>query len=184
VSEGAIAMADEMMGGFDTIEELRAAGFEGFATVSDLIGSRCAEVPVARGVYVVVRESAEAPRFLPKSVGGHYRRKDPTEAVADLEAKWVPGAIILYFGRAAGPGVRSLLQQRVKRYIRFGGGRVVSHWGGRYVWQLTDHRSLRFAWKPCDDPIAEEARLLSTFERCHGALPFANLRHEHEREES
>jgi hypothetical protein len=175
VSEAAIAMA-----GLGTIEELRADGFTGFATAADLIGSRCAEVPVARGVYLVIRDGEAPPRFLPKSGAGHYRNQDPTVPVADLEAKWVPGAMVLYVGEAGGTGVRGQLQQRIKRHLRFAQGARIGAWGGRYLWQLADHRGLRFAWKVCEDPVAEKAHRLSVFERHTGALPFANLRTEHE----
>ena len=90
----------------------------------------------------------------------------------------MPGAQVLYLGRACGPGVRSLLRQRVKRYLRFGHGRVVGHWGGRFVWQLRDHGTLRVAWKPTgdEDPALVEARLQARFREHYGMLPFANLR--------
>jgi hypothetical protein len=180
VSEAVVAMPEGRTGGFDTIEELRAIGFEGFATVSDLIGSRCAEVPVARGVYVVVRDGTAPPRFLPRSGAGHFRGQDPTVPVAELEARWIPGAILLYVGEAGGTGVRGQLQQRIKRRLRFAQGARVGAWGGRTLWQLADHRSLRFAWMPCEDPRGAEAHLLAAFQRRHGALPFANLSTEHE----
>jgi hypothetical protein len=164
----------------DDIARLEREGFQGFRTVARLRESHCLEVPVARGVYVVVREASERPEFLARSVGGRFRGQDPTVPVETLEAKWVDGAAVLYVGRARGPGVRSLLRQRVKRMIRFGQGRVVGHRGGRYVWQLRDHAALRFAWYATgeDDPARVEAALLERFALRHGALPFANLRGE------
>ena len=33
---------------------------------------------------------------------------DPTVSLEVLEKRWVPQAIVLYIGRASGPGVRSL----------------------------------------------------------------------------
>ena len=163
---------------FDSIDTLRAAGFDGFGSVNDLMGSRCAEVPVARGVYVVVREPALPPRFMPSSAAGMFRGKMATVKVEELTKKWVANAIVLYVGQAGGTGVRSQLQQRIKRYIRFGSGKSVAHWGGRFVWQLADHRKLRFAWLPEDQPAGLEARLLAAFETRYSALPFANLRAE------
>ncbi len=155
---------------------LRDEGFEGFHAAAALRRSGCLEVPVERGVYIVVRDTDEAPAFMARSVGGRYRQQDPTEKVEALQARWVPGARLLYVGRAAGPGVRSLLQQRVKRLLRFGQGRAIAHRGGRFVWQLADHASLRIAWRttPDGEPAAVEAALLADFVRLHGAPPFAN----------
>ena len=167
-----------------SIEGLQALGFEGFATVTDLARSNCLEVPVARGVYVVVREPADPPRFMPGSAAGTFRGQKPHVKVEVLEKKWVPGAIVLYVGQAGGTGVRGQLQQRIKRRIRFGSGKSVAAWGGRYVWQLADHRSHRFGWKECEDPLGWERRLLDTFKRHYGALPFANLKEELLQEET
>lgn len=163
---------------FDSVESLRTAGFDGFATVNDLLGSRCGEVPVARGVYIVVREPSLPPKFMPSSAAGLFRGKKATEKIEVLTPEWVTGAIVLYVGQAGGTGVRGQLQQRIKRYIRFGSGKSVAHWGGRFIWQLADHRKLRFAWLPDDAPAGLEARLLAAFEARYGALPFANLRAE------
>jgi len=162
----------------DSVEGLRAAGFEGFVPVRDLRRDDCRGVPRENGVYVLVRDSAAEPRFTPRGTGAFWRGQDPNVKPEALAEKWVPGAIVLYVGRAAGTGVRGRLQQRVKRWLRFGEGKNVAHWGGRYVWQLADAFSLPVAWKPCADAAAEEAALLAAFEAKHGALPFANLRRE------
>lgn len=165
---------------FDSVAGLRAHGFEGFLSVATLRDSRCLEVPVERGVYVVVRDYDGPPEFLTRSVAPRFRGQDPTLTPDELNPRWVPGALVLYIGRAQGPGVRSLLQQRIKRYIRFGQGRVVAHWGGRLVWQLRDHRSLLFAWlrTPDEDPTSVEGRLQAAFFERHGVPPYANLRQE------
>lgn len=162
------------------VERLREAGFCGFHAVSHLHRTRCLEVPVERGLYAAVRDSDQPPQFMARSVGGRYRQQDPTVAVPVLEAAWVEGAQVLYLGRAAGPGVRSLLQQRVKRFLRFGQGKAVGHAGGRFVWQLCDHAAVRIAWKCTgdEDPAVAEAALLEGFTRRHGRLPFAHLRRE------
>jgi len=161
---------------------LREAGFGGFHSVSHLQRTRCLEVPVERGVYAVVRDTELPPEFMERSVGGWYRQKDPSVPVDDLVANWVEGAQVLYLGRARGPGVRSLLQQRVKRYIRFGQGKAIAHWDGRLIWQLRDHVALTLAWRVAtaeEDPADIEATLLEAFKARHDRLPFANLREEH-----
>ncbi len=164
--------------GPDCIATLRAAGFEGFVSARDLRREDCAGVPRDTGVYVMVRESGEAPRFNPRGTAAFLRGMDPNVKIEALAEKWVAGGCVLYVGRARGPGVRSLLQQRIKRWLRFGEGRNVAHWGGRYVWQLADAYALPIAWKPCADAAGEEAALLAAFEQAYGAPPFANLRHE------
>ena len=162
----------------DSVAELRDYGFRGFLSVNRLWESRCEEVPVERGVYVAVRDAVMPPKFLEHSVGGRFRQMDPSVPIEILQNHWVPGAVVLYIGRARGPGVRALLHQRVKRYLRFGQGRVVAHYGGRFVWQLRDHRVMLLAWMPTpdEDPAVVEARLQAMFLARHGRLPFANLR--------
>jgi hypothetical protein len=161
---------------------LEAEGFEGFFTVRQLHAEGCEGLPNEPGVYAIVRESLDLPEFLTRSVGPIYRGKDPTRPVDELKQRWVTGAQMLYVGRACGPGVRSLLRQRVKRYLRFGHGRVVGHWGGRFVWQLCDHTTLQVAWKSTglEDPSPVEARLQARFREHYSVLPFANLNQESE----
>ena len=163
-----------------SIAFLLSEGFEGFRTVGQLNADRCEEIPNLRGIYCVVRETLDPPRFMPKSSAAHFRDTDPTIPIEQLQQLWVPEAQILYFGRARGPGVRSLLKQRVKRYLRFGHGRHVAHWGGRAIWQLGDQSALRVAWKPTprNDPARAEGEYQDRFERHYGALPFANLKQE------
>jgi len=163
-----------------SIAFLHREGFEGFRTVAQLYADGCEEIPNLRGIFAIVRESLDPPKFLARSSATRFRDTDPTLPVAELEQLWVPGAQILCFARARGPGVRSRLKQRVKRYLRFGHGRHVAHWGGRAVWQLSDRSDLLVAWKPTpkDDPARAENEYQAEFERHYGALPFANLRHE------
>jgi len=159
---------------------LEAEGFEGFFTVEQLYAEGCEGLPNEPGVYAIIRESLAAPEFLLNSVAPIYRGQSPTQPIATLNERWVPGAQVLYFGRARGPGVRSLLRQRVKRLLRFGNGRVVGHWGGRFIWQLRDHAAFRVAWKTthAEDADPTEARLQNLFREYYGALPFANLQQE------
>jgi hypothetical protein len=167
-------------------EFLRAQGFVGFLRAGQLHDRRCEGVPNERGVYAILRDSPSPPVFMARSTAPIYRGVDPSRPIEELEARWVSGAEVLYFGRARGPGVRSLLKQRIKRLLRFGHGRVVGHWGGRFLWQLRDHGALLVAWKPTgeDDPARVEASLLAGFVARYGALPFANLEGESEEGES
>lgn len=165
----------------DSIAALEAAGFAGFLTIGQLHTNSCLDVPNARGVYVVLTRSSAPHQFRLQSSAPVWRGKEPAVPLDELAEHWVSGATVLYVGRARGPGVRSRLRQRIKRYLRFGHGKVVAHWGGRLIWQLGEVSRLAVAWRASDDsedPAEVEARLLRDFEEHYGALPFANLRGE------
>jgi hypothetical protein len=51
----------------------------------------------------------------------------------------------------------------------------VWHWGGRYLWQLTDHDALLAAWQETADYVVRETELVDEFHAAFGALPFANI---------
>ena len=155
-------------------------GFEGFDTVADLARSNSLEVPVARGVYIVVREPADPPKIMPSSQAGRHRNVNPSVKPEVLEKKWVPGAVLLYVAVADGTGVRNQLQQRIKRSIRYAGGAAIGASGGRYLWQLADHRKLRFAWLVTEAAADFAWKILDVFHDQYGALPFANLEGETE----
>jgi len=117
------------------------------------------------------------PDFLSESVGGHFKGKNPTVAVGELQSKWVEDALVLNIGKA-GPG-KATLRSRLKQYVRFGQGQAVGHHGGRYVWQLAHSNNLLVCWKVTldDVPRTVEKALIETFETAYGKLPFANLNH-------
>ncbi len=156
---------------------LERAGFTGFVTPSALRSSSLAGVPSSPGVYAVLRENTEPPRFLDRSVGGHFKGKDPTVAVAQLQDAWMPGTAILCIGKAGGASIGATLRGRLRQYLDFGAGRPVGHWGGRYIWQLADSAELLFAWCTMGDlePRQVERSMLADFRQQHGRLPFANL---------
>ena len=154
---------------------LEEGGFQGFVPFAELAG---ADVPLAPGVYAVLRTSGEPPRFASTSPAGRFKQKDPAVAVEVLEKRWVDGPEVLYIGKATtGSAGRRGLQKRLEEYRRHGAGEPVAHWGGRYVWQLEDRDELLVAWNPTDeDAAAVESRMLGDFVDRYGVLPFANLR--------
>ena len=83
---------------------------------------------------------------------------------------WVPGARVIYIGKA------DQLQRRLRQYLDFGAGKPVGHWGGRLIWQLSGSENLEFAWVADEAPQLREAALLQAFVDEFGVMPFANLR--------
>jgi hypothetical protein len=148
-------------------DHLAQRGFRGFLRIGEL-RPPFAQVPGVPGLYVVTLEPPTS-ALMERSVGGHFKRRDPTVRLALLEEKWVPGVSTFYLGRA------NDLSKRIALLARFGRGEPVAHWGGRYLWQLAEHEQLRIAWLPHDDPVRAESELLDEFEIVFGQLPFANL---------
>ena len=156
-----------------TIDVLRSWAFCGFVTFDELRDDVSA-VPFSGGIYVVARRAAHPPTFLAESCGGHFKGRNPTQVLDVLEDKWVPDAEVLYVGKS------DLLRRRLKEYAAFGAGRPIGHWGGRYIWQLSDSDELLVAWRVCGEDEAPgylEVQLADRFKRSHGRLPFANIAH-------
>lgn len=162
----------------DSLAALESAGFEGFFTIGQVHRESALGVPDARGVYVVLVRGDAPHELRPRSSAPVWRGMDPAEPLEVLTPRWVDGASQLYVGAAAGPGVRNRLRQRIKRFLRFGHGKVVGHWAGRAIWQLREASRLVIAWRPCsddDDPRVLAQGLIGSFERAYGKPPFANL---------
>jgi hypothetical protein len=149
--------------------------FAGFRSFDQLDINR---VPRATGIYVVLKPEGFERRFLAKSVGGRFKRRDPSVLQPALDAEWIEDADILYIGKAgAGSTGNRGLRKRIQEFADFGQGKPVGHWGGRLIWQLADSQSLVIAWKelPASDVNSAEAEYHATFIGVYGRLPFANL---------
>lgn len=160
-----------------TAEGLGSQGFEGFHTIGQIHRESAMGVPDACGIYVVLVRGEAPHTFRPQSSAPSWRGMDPAVPVEELAERWVEGAALLYVARARGPGVRHRLRQRVKRFLRFGHGKVVGHWGGRAIWQIREASRLVIAWRVCagpDETLALERQLLDDFEAMHGRPPFAH----------
>jgi hypothetical protein len=163
---------------FDSIEAVRAENFLGFLKVRELKDTKCGAVPDAAGVYLVLRDPSLRPTFIATSKGGHFKGRRPEVSVQELEDNWVERAAIIYIGKAGGGDSRSTLKRRIGAYMRFGSGRPVGHWGGRFIWQLADCDDLIVCWQVTDgiEPEARERDLIRAFSGAYGRRPFANLR--------
>jgi hypothetical protein len=161
---------------YNSIESLKHEGFEGFEDVQKLMDYGCISVPKVRGVYFILNPTYEK-KFMKINVGGHFKEKDPTVSVDELERNWVKDSIVLYMGKAGGPNSKATLQKRLKQYMRFGQGEPVGHWGGRLIWQLKNSHDLIVCWGklPDGDPREVEKALIQDFTQTYGKRPFANL---------
>jgi hypothetical protein len=164
-------------------DALTTEGFEGFKTIEELFLS-FASIPKEKGVYLVLREGGKEPEFFQTGVGGHFKSKDPNIEVNRLKEKWVYGTEILYIGKAgaaySAKSSSQTLNRRVSYYMKFGMGKAVGHYGGRYIWQLKDYKNLILCWKTLPekdaDPRDLEKKMLNEFYDTYGTLPFANLK--------
>ncbi|MFJ5699012.1 hypothetical protein [Arthrobacter sp. NPDC093139] len=156
-------------------QTLKEDGFTGFRSFEQLEINR---VPQAPGIYAVLKPDGFEPRFLAKSNGGRFKRRDPSLLQATLETEWIEDADVLYIGKA-GPGSTGNrgLRKRIQEFADFGRGKPVGHWGGRLIWQLADSKSLIIAWKElaAAEVNSAEATYQAKFIRIYGRLPFANL---------
>jgi hypothetical protein len=153
-----------------TRRALESQGFIGWLRFDEL-GSVNSPVLREPGVYVVVQEEGSSPAFLDSNPGGRFKGKDPSVDAATLTERWVPGAEVVYIGKA------NDLRRRLGQLRRFGRGDPVGHWGGRLIWQLAHSTELLVAWLPTPDrdPRTVERELIEGFRSTFGTRPFANL---------
>lgn len=154
---------------------LTGDGFTGFLSFGEL---EINQVPQAPGIYAVLKPEGFKRVFLEKSVGGQFKKQDPSLLRAELETHWIDDAEVLYIGKA-GAGIAGTrgLRKRIQEFADFGRGKPVGHWGGRLLWQLADSQSLVIAWKElkATEVDSAEAAYQAKFISLQGRLPFANL---------
>jgi len=167
---------------FNSSKALKAEGFSGFKKVGDLF-LNSSSIPNERGNYLVLYLGGKRPEFIAKGVGGLFKGKNPNVSISELESSWVDETIVIYVGQAggirAGKWSNSTLNDRISTYMKFGKGRNIGHFGGRYIWQIKNHRDLVLCWKPwpnkSKDPKQVEGEWIQEFKNIYGKRPFANL---------
>lgn len=152
-------------------EKLMKDGFESFVSVKDLKEDfKSGGIPEVEGVYHVLRLKKTEPEFLKKGLGGYHKGKEPNVSIDELRQNWIDAEPIVYIGKA------TELYKRIQQYIKFGSGKNVGHFGGRYIWQLADSDDLVVCWKCVEDSRRVEAVMIADFKNSHnGKRPFANL---------
>lgn len=157
----------EMNGEF-TMAALETAGFRGWLPFGQIRSAP--DLPSTGGVYIVAYIGADPIVYPDQSVGGWFKGRDPAVEKSVLKANWVPGAEIVYVGKA------DQLRRRLIQFADFGVGKPIGHWGGRLIWQLPNPSALRVAWleTPGRDPLVAEQEMIARFRRVHGKPPFAN----------
>ena len=160
---------------FDDIDQIKEFGFTGFIAFSELLFDK-STVPLEKGVYLVLNPKRTA-ELLPVGSGGCFRGKNPNVPIDILKSHWIDDVLVVYVGKAGGKGKIATLQSRLLQYARFGRGENACHYGGRYIWQLSNSADLIVCWKPTpyNNPREVEHELIAAFKRKYGRRPFANL---------
>jgi len=163
-------------------DDLLDMGFTGFIRLKD-IGNDFNIFPETKGLYIICTDVNQDISFCNPGTAGFFKGKDPNVTIDELNRKWVEDANVLYIGRAGGTAkngrvYRSTLKTRIMQYIKFGRGKNIGHWGGRYIWQIKGSEDLMIAYKILEEenPVIEEQELINKFKsHYNGRLPFANL---------
>lgn len=172
---------------FFNFERLSEYGFEGFITIEEL-NNNSSVIPKKRGVYIILlNEKKEEYKFgfdldnifLEEGSGGFFKGKNPNVPLSTLRENFHPFSNVMYIGKAGSTIGSATLHSRINQYLKFGQGRNIGHYGGRYIWQLSFSKKLIVAWKPLtqtdEESVVIERKLLNRHENIYDCLPFANL---------
>jgi hypothetical protein len=161
---------------FNSIDDIKKAGFVGFKTMKELF-TDSSQVPAVKGVYLVLNLDKTPSAFLPTGTGGYFKGRNPNVSLDALKSNWVDKALVVYIGKAGSDGSSATLKSRLKQYFGFGQGKNIGHWGGRLIWQIASSHKLVVCWKllPTENPRTVEVQLIKEFVNQFGKRPFANL---------
>jgi hypothetical protein len=143
-------------------------------SLGELRRTRYADIPNSPGIYLIINASCSAPRFLVKSTGGWFKRKDPSYSPDIVLKSWIEGAHVVYVGMTR---ARNGLRGRLCQYFDFDSGKNIGHRGGRLLWHLEDSGDLLVRWRTCSAAEADpaETAAITQFKAIYdGRRPFAN----------
>lgn len=153
---------------FTDIQSIQSAGFTGFKTIKQLRTEKTI-IPKTNGVYLILNPHMDC-SFLEIGTGGFFKGRNPNVDVELLRENWIENSPIVYIGKATS------LHKRLGQYFRFGEGKNVGHWGGRFIWQMANSCDLIVCWKETkENPREVEKLLIQEYIGHYGKRPFANL---------
>ncbi len=161
---------------FASIEDIKAGGFEGFSTVSELVASSFGHIPSEVGVYMALWPFSGRPRFLERGPVEIYKGGPGYYPVSRLEDEWVDDALVVYIGKTE---AKKGLRGRIRAYLRWRRGQL-GHSGGKAVWQIDGNEGLVFCWRAGkvingETPYNTETALMKRIADKYGRVPFANM---------
>lgn len=156
---------------FNNFNKLKNNKFQGFNTIEELWNDNSI-IPNKKGVYLILNKN-ENIEFLEEGVGGFFQNRNPNVSIDRLTNEFVSNSLVIYIGKA------NNLKSRLNQYLRFGKGLNSPHWGGRFIWQIQQHKELIICWKTLSDdenPREIEKQLILEYKKqFNNKRPFANL---------
>lgn len=153
---------------FKNVQTILEAGFSKPVSIKEIQENKSL-LPKQNGVYIILNLNKEI-KFIEKGTGGYFKGKDPNVKIEILQEKWVNDTNVIYIGKATD------LRKRLDQYFRFGEGKNVGHYGGRFILQLENAKNLMVSWKTVEeDSRIAEKEILGLFVSKFNKLPFANL---------
>jgi hypothetical protein len=157
------------------IDGICLEGLSAPVTIAELRRTHYGGIPNSPGVYLILQASDTAPRFLAKSTGGWFKRKDSGYPPEVVRENWIKGARVVYVGMMR---ARKGLRGRLRQFFDFGSGMAVGHRGGRLLWHLEDSDSLLVRWRTCaaEEAYANETTAIASFKALYGGRrSYANM---------
>jgi len=143
-------------------------------TVEHFYKTKCADVPLQKGVYFVVVPDLFEVTFSNNPIAIQEHMGQALLYDLDmLKCKFSKtDKRILYIGKASGE--RNRLRQRIRQLVRYGYGEAQNHMGGRALWQINNAHQLLIGYLPCEQATQAEAKLLHEYFNRFETLPLAN----------
>ena len=83
-----------------TEKELESLGFAGFKSIANIRKNNYQDLPMEKGVYMILLNDRKSIAFLKEGSGGYFKQKNPNVSIATLKDNWVEKTNVLYIGKA------------------------------------------------------------------------------------